>query len=161
MAHFVIDWSAERATCPRGQHSVIWKPTTDSGGHPVVNIRFALADCRACPVRIQCVHTGRSRALFIRPQAQHEALQAARQRQTTAAFQAEYAIRAGVEGTISQGTRRCDLRHARYIGLAKTGLQHLLIATALNFVRVAAWLTDSPVAQTRRSPFARLAGASS
>jgi transposase len=161
VAHFVVDWAARRATCPRGRHSAIWKPTTDSDGHPVVNIRFAHVDCRACPVRAQCVRTARPRALFIRPQAQHEALQAARQRQTTAAFQAAYAIRAGVEGTISQGTRRCDLRHARYLGLAKTRLQHLLIATALNFVRVALWLAGTPAAQTRRSPFAHLAAASS
>jgi hypothetical protein len=35
---------------------------------------------------------------------------------------------------------------AGYIGLAKTRLLHLLIATALNFVRTAAWLTDIPLA---------------
>ncbi len=52
--------------------------------------------------------------------------------------------------------RRCDLRQSRYIGLAKTRLLHLLIATALNFVRTAAWLADIPLAHTRRSAFAVL-----
>jgi len=68
-----------------------------------------------------------------------------------------YRGRAGVEGTISQGTRTSDLRRSRYIGLAKTRLLHLLIATALNFMRLAAWLADTPHAQTRRSAFAKLA----
>ena len=45
------------------------------------------------------------------------------------------------------------------IGLAKTRLQHLLIATALNFVRMAVWLAEIPLAQTRRSAFAALATA--
>jgi hypothetical protein len=36
---------------------------------------------------------------------------------------------------------------------------HLLVATALNFTRVAAWLADIPCAQTRPSAFAALAAA--
>jgi hypothetical protein len=66
---------------------------------------------------------------------------------------------AGVEGTISQGSRISDLRRSRYVGLAKTGLLHLLIAAALNFMRVAAWLADVPHAHTRRSAFAKLGSA--
>ncbi len=83
-------------------------------------------------------------------------MQAARQRQHTEIFKAQYAKRAGIEGTISQGTRISDLRRSRYIGLAKTGLLHLLIAAALNFMRVAAWLADVPHARTRQSAFAKL-----
>ena len=59
---------------------------------------------------------------------QYEALQAARQRQTTEAFQRQYAPRAGIESTHAQGIRRCGLRQSRYIGLAKTHLQHMAIA---------------------------------
>jgi len=50
----------------------------------------------------------------------YEATQLARQRQTTPEFKARYAIRAGVEGTLSHGVRAFDLREARYIGSAKT-----------------------------------------
>ena len=81
---------------------------------------------------------------------------AARQRQQTEAFKAEYARRAGVEGTHSQGVRVCGLRRSRYIGMAKTHLQHLLTAAALNFVRVAEWLADTPLAVTRKSPFLKM-----
>ncbi|HSH80596.1 MAG TPA: transposase [Herpetosiphonaceae bacterium] len=63
-------------------------------------------------------------------------------RQTTAAFHAEYAIRAGVESTFSAGVRAHELRRSRYIGVAKTHLQQVLIAVAINLVRVVKWLAD-------------------
>jgi transposase len=50
----------------------------------------------------------------------------------------EYMKRAGIEGTISQGTRGHDFRRSRYEGLAKTGLLHLCIGVVMNFARVAA-----------------------
>ena len=64
--------------------------------------------------------------------------------------------RAGVEGTLSRGVRAMGLRRSRYVGLAKTHLQHLVTAAAINLMRLAAWLSDAPAAQTRRSAFTRL-----
>jgi transposase len=124
----------------------------------VVRLRFHGPTCRACPVRSACTQaTDAPRQLTVRPQAPHEAIQAARQRQETAEFTAQYAQRAGIEGTQSQAIRRCGLRQSRYLGHAKTQLQHVLTATGLNLVRVAAWLEDTPRATTRRSTFAALA----
>jgi transposase len=80
----------------------------------------------------------------------------AREREQTAAFPNQYARRAGIEGTISRSVRTCDIRRSKYVGLAKTHLQHLLSAASLNFVRVGEWLMGVPKATTRRSPFARL-----
>ncbi len=48
------------------------------------------------------------------------------------------------------------LRRSRYIGLAKTHLQHLGIAAAINLVRVVAWLDGDEPAPTRLSAFQRL-----
>ena len=158
-AQFVIDWEAQRAVCPQGKASAVWDPKKDSDGHDVINIRFAHGDCVACSARAACVHSPRLRTLTIRLQAQHEALQAARQRQTTAVFKERYAARAGIEGTISQGVRLSALRRSRYVGFPKTRLLHVVIATALNFVRTAAWLAETPLATTRRSAFAALAPA--
>ncbi len=158
-AHFAIEWEQERAICPQGRVSRIWKPTHDSAGHDIINIRFDYADCRDCPVRQQCVSSDRERALAIRPQPLYEALHAARRRQHTPEFREQYRARAGIEGTFSQGVSIGDLRRARYRGLAKTRLLHLLIAAALNVHRVAAWLAERPRAQTRVSAFARLAPA--
>ena len=157
LAAFVIDWEAEQARCPQGQTSVKWTPGRDVSGDPVIRIRFDRATCRACPARQACTWAKDApRQLTVRPQLHHEALQAARQRQETAAFKAQYAARAGVEGTHAQGIRRCGLRQSRYIGLAKTHLQHLITAVALNVVRLNAWWRGTPLASTRGSPFAAL-----
>ena len=158
-AQFAIDWGQERALCPQGRSSRIWKPTRDSAGHDSINIRFDYADCRDCPVRQRCVSSDRERALAIRPRPLYEALHDARRRQHTPEFRARYHARAGIEGTFSRGVSIGDLRRTRYLGLAKTRLSHLCIATARNFHRVAAWLAERPRAQTRASAFARLAPA--
>ncbi len=84
------------------------------------------------------------------------ALATARARETQKAFAAQYRPRAGIEGTLSQGVRAMPLRRARYIGLAKVHLQHVLTAAALNLVRLAAWLAGNPLARTRQSAFVRL-----
>jgi transposase len=157
---FLLDWEAQQAHCPQGHASVNWRPGHDVSGDPVIRIRFDGATCRACPARRACTTAkGAPRQLTVRPQAHHEAIQAARQRQETAEFKAQYALRAGVESSLSQGIRRCDLRQSRYIGLARTHLQQLLNATAMNIVRVIAWLWGEPLGERRRQRghFARMA----
>ena len=157
VASFVIDWAARQATCPAGQTSVTWQPPHDQRGHGIINIAFARATCAACPLRPSCTRSAAGpRWLTVRPQAEHEALQAARRTQDTDAFKEQYAARAGIEGTISQGTRACDLRRARYTGFAKTHLQQVFTAAAINVTRLIAWANETPLAATRTSPFARL-----
>jgi hypothetical protein len=68
-----------------------------------------------------------------------------------------YKRRAGIEGTFSQAVHAFDLRQARYRGLAKTRLQHIATAAALNVDRLVAWFHDIPRATTRTSRFAALA----
>jgi hypothetical protein len=52
-----------------------------------------------------------------------------------------------------------NLRRSRYIGLARTHLQQLLNATAMNVVWVIAWLWGKPLGERKRKPghFAQLA----
>jgi len=87
-------------------------------------------------------------------------LQQARQRQQTPPFWQRYAIRAGIEGTLSQAVISFGARRSRYLGQAKTQLHNLLTATALNLQRVLAWLDGTPRARTRISHFAALASCS-
>ena len=157
-AQFVIDWERQCAICPQGHSSVEWLPRQDDHGQTSIQVKFGKAACRACPVRAQCTQSKvQPRFLQVRDRVHYEELQTARQHQKTEQFKKQYAARAGIEGTISQGTRTSDLRRSRYIGLPKTRLLHLLIAAALNFIRVAAWLAETPRARTRQSAFARLA----
>ena len=116
----------------------------------MITVRFDTATCRICPCRAQCTRSAQGpRRQTLRPQAQHEASRAARAQDKTPVFKAEYATRAGVEGLLSQGVRVFGLRQARYIGLAKTRLQRLLTAAAINLVRLDAWFNDLPRAATR------------
>ena len=65
------------------------------------------------------------------------ALRVARQRHTASEFKQCYSARTGIEGTLSQAIRIADLRRSRYINLAKTHLQHVLIVAAINLNLVA------------------------
>lgn len=66
------------------------------------------------------------------------------------------AKRAGIEGTVAQAVRTCEMRRARYIGSKKLRLQAFLTATALNILRACAWLAEGTHASTPVSRFARL-----
>jgi transposase len=155
---FEIDWDAKTVTCPQGHTTSYWKPTCDAHGREVMCLRFSRPGCRQCEVRSLCTRAEKeSRSLTLRAtKAQHQALRDAHRRQQTPEWKALYAQRAGIEGTFSQGIRAFGLRHARYIGCAKTHLQHLLTAAAINLVRVDAWVTDTPLAKTRISRFLAL-----
>ena len=155
---FTIDWEQLRVTCPRGQVSQVWGDSKDRTGNPRIYVRFAKKSCRACPVRADCTRSAEGpRTLSFKPRPQYELLQWARQREHTQEFKDRYAKRAGIEGTISQGTRSFGLRRSRYIGQAKTHLQHILIAVAINLARFVDWINQVPRAATRTSAFAALA----
>jgi transposase len=157
--HFQIDGDQQHATCPAGKTSISWTPAVDNRDNPVIKIKFSSKDCRQCAKRVQCVRSKKRyprRTLTIRPQPQYQALQTARQREATPAFQEEYARRAGIEGTISRGTRSTRLRRTRYRGLPRVRLGHILTAVGLNVLRLGEWLLETPHAKTRITPFARL-----
>ncbi len=154
LACFTIDWSSQTVTCPAHHRSQSWTPRTEKDGDQIIEVSFATQDCRSCPLRPQCTHSPtRPRVLKFRVQPLHEALMNRRAEQRTPEFQQ----RAGIEGTLSQACHGFDLRRSRYIGLAKTHLQQVLIATAINFSRLSNWLDKRPKAQTRTSHFAALA----
>ena len=156
-AQFLVDWDQQAVTCPMGKQSISWHPHTSPQSGMRWEARFARKDCASCPHRAQCTRAKKeSRIVGLQAREQYEALQTARQYQTTAAFKAHYAMRAGIESTLSQGVRAFDLRRSRYIGLAKTHLQHLLIAVGINLKRVMAWVIHPQPTKHYISPFAAL-----
>ncbi|NIY65468.1 transposase IS4 family protein [Streptomyces malaysiensis] len=155
---FTIDWDDQHVTCPNGITSTQWHHRRSEEQLPVIRVRFSPADCRICPRLRDCVSSPKAqrREITLRPRHEYEALHQARQLQATDEWKDRYKIRAGVEGTISQGVQACGLRRSRYHGLAKTSLQHQLTGAAVNLIRINAWLTDRPRAHTRTSPLAAL-----
>ncbi|MBB4938977.1 hypothetical protein FHR32_003282 [Streptosporangium album] len=77
--------------------------------------------------------------------------------QQTQEWKDRYAVRAGVEGTISQAVRATQIRRTRYHGLPKTALGHVFTATAINLIRLDAWWTGTTRGRTRISHLTRLA----
>jgi transposase len=157
LSRFVIDWEHQRVTCPAGQTSMRWAPNYDRS-QELIKVSFQKQTCLSCQHRSMCTRSKTGpREFLLRPRDQHEALSAARQEQFTPEWKSKYERRAGVEGTISQGVRAFGLRQARYIGQAKTHLQNILTAAAMNLSRVIAWVNDLPSEKTRTAHFARLA----
>jgi IS5 family transposase len=155
-AAFAIDFDTQQATCPQGRASSSWNPVTQRGTDTIV-ITFAKGTCGPCPARAQCTTSAAGRRqLTVHPRDVHEAQLAARAAQGTRDFQARYALRAGVEGTIRQGVAVTGMRRARYRGLAKTRLEHASAAAALNLIRLHAWWNGHPLDRTRTSHLARL-----
>jgi transposase len=154
---FTLDWPTRSARCPQGHSSVRWTTFVPPIRGLAVRITFDPQICQACPSRPLCTRapTG-GRTLSLLPQAEHEAVQTRRREQETADWKRLYGQRAGVEGLLSQGIRAFGLRQSRYLGLAKTHLQHVLTAAAINLVRLDAWLRGVPLAPTRLSRFAAL-----
>jgi transposase len=131
-----------QATSPTGRKSISWTPALDACKQEVIKIKFSQKDCIPCLSRSKCTHAQKHPrpTITLRAQPQHEALLAAREREKTESFKELYARRAGIEGTISQSVRSFDLRRTRYIGMAKSHLQHVLIAMAINLVRAVRWM---------------------
>jgi transposase len=155
-AAFAIDFGAQQATCPQGHTSSSWNPVAQRGTDTIV-ITFAKGTCGPCPVRAQCTTSASGRRqLTVHPREVHQAQLAARTIQSTKDFQARYALRAGVEGTIRQGVAVTGMRRARYRGLGKTRLEHTNAAVALNLIRLHAFWNGHPLDRTRTSHLARL-----
>jgi transposase len=154
-ADFAVDYDSKTVTCPQGKTSVSWTPCTQRGKDAIV-ATFSAGDCGPCPARSLCTSSGKNRRqLTVLPRDLAEAQAAARAAEKTIPFQADYARRAGVEGTMHQAASH-GARRARYRGLPKTRLDHAYMACALNLLRLEAFWTGAPLDRRRTSHLARL-----
>jgi hypothetical protein len=152
-ADFTADYDQQKVTCPQGHASINWYQTTNRG-KPCIIVQFSPGHCGPCPARALCTRSKR-RQLTLPPRDLAEIQAAARAAQDTISFQADYARRAGVEGTMAQAASH-GARRARYRGLPKTRLDHIYMAVALNLLRLHAYWTATPLDRQRTSHLARL-----
>jgi transposase len=154
-ADFTTDYDTSTVICPQGKTSASWTPCAQRGKDAIV-VTFSSGDCGPCPARSLCTTSGKNRRqLTVLPRELAQAQAAARTAETTIPFQADYARRAGVEGTMHQAAGH-GARRARYRGLPKTRLDHLYMACALNLLRLEAYWTGTPLDRRRTSHLARL-----
>ncbi|MFJ9909656.1 transposase [Streptomyces sp. NPDC101152] len=103
----------------------------------------------------------RPRSIAVLPRPLHEIQTQNRLDQQTEHWQHRYAIRAGIEATLSQNVRAHGLRWSRYHGLARTHVQHVLTAMACNVARITDWIDATPRTRRRATHFRTLCSATS
>ena len=103
VAHFQVNWQAQRVICPQGCTNTCWTPHKDAWGNQVISVKFSRTDCRLCAARSLCTKAASApRHLTLRTQADYQMLQRIRELQTTPEWKRRYERRAGIEGTISE-----------------------------------------------------------
>ncbi|WP_349282353.1 transposase [Polaromonas hydrogenivorans] len=133
-------FASQRAVCPAGNTSLNWLPTLSPYGKPIIKIRWSRNNCGGRKVHEHCTQsTLPQRQITVRPELQHEALH-----EQTADFSADYARRAGIEGTISEAVRAYAMRRTRYTGQTRTHLTHLVTAAVINVGRLLRWIAGEP-----------------
>ena len=147
---FELHWDEKYAMCPNGKRSRYWNPwsTKDKAR---INVRFHIADCSVCPLKVRCTRATH-RGLTLLPQEIHDARLAARAYVQSEEYRRRYQRRAGIEATMSQGTRTFGLRRARYCGIEKLTFQHVMTAVAINLARLVDWWDQG---STQRPPRTR------
>jgi len=94
---------------------------------PRLSVLFPRKACRECEDRLKCTGNVDGKGRHIQSRVRKD--------QKTSNWQ-RYAIRAGCEATVAETAHAHGLRHCRYRGRAKTHVQHVLIATGTNIVRL-------------------------
>nr|WP_246204249.1 transposase [Streptomyces tailanensis] len=98
---------------------------------------FTKSQCRPCPVRTRCTTTTDSaRTVGFPPRELRDLQLRVRAEQQTPEWQARYAVRSGVEGTINELAHGHGMRRCRYRGQQKAHLQHVFTAIAANIERL-------------------------
>ena len=130
---FRIDRKAKTATCPEGV-TVSGRDRHDPEGRPFLLFHFPRERCESCPLFERCVRS-KIRGRSVRTSPYETYLQAQRERQDTAEFQALYRRRSLVERVIAELVFR-GLRRTRYLGQSKRQLQRLWMAAVVNLKRL-------------------------
>lgn len=146
-ADFTINLSNKTAICPLGNQAAEWFPISKPDGYVGAKVNFG-RQCLTCPARTQCAPGNSGRTLEVNPYLSF--LQERRAEQQTEAFHLQMKQRAAIEGTLSACVRKNGARRARYRGLAKTRLQHLLMGAAVNLKRLSVALANRQAAQASR-----------
>ncbi|MFE7838727.1 transposase [Streptomyces sp. NPDC057474] len=110
-------------------------------------VRFDARQCGRCPEKTSCT-PGPFRSLCFPTRRLHELQIKNRADQQDTNWRRLYGLRSGAEGTIEEFADGHRGRRCRYRGLAKTHVQHVLTALAINVERLS---EQEPVDSTYRA----------
>ncbi|WP_181009235.1 IS1182 family transposase [Streptomyces sp. SM11] len=132
--NFIIDFDRREVTCPNGQVSGNWQDLPVAAPTKVT-VRFDARQCGRCPEQAKCT-PGPFRSLYFPARHLHELQAKNRADQQDTDWRRLYARRSGAEGTIEEFADGHHGRRCRYRGRAKTHVQHILTALAINVERL-------------------------
>ena len=140
---FRLNEAGDELTCPGGQTTrTRYRDAKDHAWQ----YHFRAAQCRACPLRAQCVtaknHSGRQVSQNDY-QAQYDA---ARQRATTDDYQQIRKAHPAIERKLNELVRWHDGRRVRYRGRLRVQVQYLILAVVVNCKRIVRLLHAAPSA---------------
>ena len=142
---FVIAPDGQHATCPAGHANESCRSCTRAEREAQYYRLVWKECCKQCPRREGCV--GKNQERYVEVRADYQLIQQRRVEQKSQAFKLQMRQRNAIEGTGSELVRGHGLRRARYRGMVKVHLGHLLIATACNVKR---WVRRMQYALTQR-----------
>jgi transposase len=131
---FTIDYDRRQVTCPNGKTSGDWLAPPAQA--PYLVVKFDRRLCDPCPDRGRCTRSREGRTVTFLPRSLHEHQARNRIDQQDSTWLRTYGSRSGVEGTINEFVNAHRTRDCRYRGLAKTHVQHVLTAIAVNIERL-------------------------
>jgi hypothetical protein len=118
--------------CPSGKHPVSRK--TSKKAHV---LGFSTQDCLNCSNQSQCPVKGGRKNNYLRYTNKDLRLAKRRQKERSSDFIGQYALRSGVEATMSEYDRLTGIKHLRVRGLKKVRFSAILKAVGINIFRAA------------------------
>jgi hypothetical protein len=130
---FTLDETREEVRCPGGATTRTRKRTRHGHGW---RFRFRAAQCRACPLRAQCLSPKTQRGRSVTKSDYAAQYQAAQQRAQTVAYQEVRREHPRIERKLADLIRWHNGRHVRYRGRLRVKIQYVLTAVAVNCKRI-------------------------
>lgn len=132
-AAFTLNEAGDALTCPGGATTrTRYRDGKDHGWR----YHFRAAQCRACPLRAQCIGTKKQSGRQVSQNDYQAQYDAARQRATTDDYQQIRKAHPAIERKLNELVRWHDGRRVRYRGRLRVQVQYLILAVVVNCKRI-------------------------
>lgn len=140
---FTLNAAGDELTCPGAQTTrTRYRDGKDHGWR----YHFRAAQCRACPLRAQCVTAKNQSGRQVSQNDYQAQYDAARQRATTNDYQQVRKEHPAIERKLNELVRWHDGRRVRYRGRRRVQVQYLILAVVVNCKRIVRLLHAAPSA---------------
>jgi transposase len=141
---FTLNDAGDELACPGGETT---RTRYRDGKNHAWQYHFRASQCRACPLRAQCVTTKNQSGRQVSQNDYQAQYEAARQRATTDEYQQIRKEHPAIERKLNELVRWHQGRRVRYRGRLRVQVQYLVLAVVVNCKRIVRLLSAAPSAQ--------------